>query len=68
MNLRYAQKALQATKREAASIRKKHLKAVLNEAKASNKQKKSKALMHLIHAEQNQHCYLAFWQTTKPKA
>jgi len=68
MNLHAAQKALRVAKKEAASLRKQHLEAVLNEAKASNKQKKSKALTHLIRAEQNRRCYAAFRQTTKLKA
>jgi len=40
----------------------------LNEARASNKKKKSKIVQHLINAEQNRRCYAAFRQTTKPKA
>ncbi len=68
MNLCHAQKALRAPKKEAASLHKQHLKAVLNKARTANKQKKSKALQHLISTEQNRHCYAAFWQTTKPKA
>jgi len=68
MNLHYVQKALRKAKQEAANLRKQHLDAVLNEARASNKQKKSKILQHLINAEQNQRCYAAFRQTTKLKA
>jgi len=47
-NLRYAQKQLQKAKREADTLRRQHLEAVLNEALASNQCKKSKALTHLI--------------------
>jgi len=68
MNLRSAQKALRKAKKEADTLRKKHLDAVLNEARASKKQKKSKIMQHLINAEQNRRCYAAFRQTTKPKA
>ncbi len=53
MNLRNAQKALQKAKKDAASLRQQHLDRILNEARAANKQKKSKALQHLISAEQN---------------
>jgi len=60
MNLRYAQKALRKAKKAAASLRQQHLDKVLNEARAANKQKKSKAIQHLISAEQNQRCYAAF--------
>jgi len=67
-NLRQATKALRAAKKEADSLRKQHLEAVLNEARATNKQKKSKALENLIRAEQNRRCYAAFRQSTKPKA
>jgi len=59
-NLRHATKALRAAKKEADALRKQHLEAVLNEARASNKTKKSKALANLIHAEQNQRCFSAF--------
>jgi len=52
-NLQQATKALRAAKKEADALRKKHLEAVLNEALASNKTKKSKALANLIQAEQN---------------
>jgi len=52
-NLRQATKALWAVKKEADSLRKQHLEAVLNEARATNKKKKSKALENLIIAEQN---------------
>jgi len=41
---------------------------VLNEARAANQQKKSKALTHLIRAEQNCRCYAAFQQNTKPRS
>jgi len=67
-NLRQATKALRAAKKEADSLRKQHLEAVLNEAHVTNKKKKSKALENLIRAEQNRHCYAAFRQSTKPKA
>ncbi len=68
VNLRNAQKALRKAKKEAALLRKQHLEAVLNEARASNKTKKSKAVQYLISAEQNRRCYAAFRQTTKPRA
>jgi len=66
-NLRQATKALWAAKKEADALWKQQLEAVLNEARATNKKKKSKALANLIQAEQNQHCYAAFRQSTKPK-
>jgi len=67
-NLQQVQKALQKAKREANNLRKQHLDAILNEALASNKKKKSKQLKHLICAEQNKKCYMAFRQHTKPKS
>jgi len=53
-------KALQAAKKEADALWKKHLEAVLNEALTSNQKKKSKALANLIRAEQNRRCFSAF--------
>jgi len=67
-NLRNAQKKLQKAKREADILRQQHLDALLNEARASNKKKKSKALTHLIRAEQNRRCYAAFRHHTKPRS
>jgi len=67
-NLCRAQHNLRKAKREADQLRRKHLDAILNEARAANKQKKSKALTHLIRAEQNRRCYAAFRSHTKPKA
>jgi len=61
------QEELQEGKHEADTLRKHHLKSLLNEAIVSNKQKKSKALKHLIQAECNKHCYIDFRQHTKPK-
>jgi len=52
-NLRHAQKALKKAKHEAAALRKAHLDALFNEARAANKKKKSTALTYLIWAEQN---------------
>jgi len=60
VNLRRAQKALRHAKKEADTLREKHLEVILNEARASNQWKKSKAITHLIHAEQNRRCYAAF--------
>jgi len=67
-NLRHAQKRLRKAKRKADLLRKKHLESLLNEARASNKRKKSKALTHLIRAEQNRRCYAAFHHHTKPRS
>jgi len=67
-NLRHAQKQLRKAKCDADSLRRQHLKAVLNEALASNQCKKSKALTHLIHVEKNKKCYAAFRSHTKPKS
>jgi len=67
-NLRRAQKDLCKAKHEAAELQKKHLEAVLNDARAANQRKKSKALTHLIRAEQNRRCYAAFRQHTKPRS
>jgi len=61
-NLRHAQKNVKRENQEADTLRKCHLKSLLNEAIASNKQKKSKALKHLIQAECNKCCYAAFRQ------
>jgi len=46
------QKALSQAKSETDTLQKKHLEAVLNDARAANQQKKTKVLTHLIHAEQ----------------
>ena len=67
-NLWHAQKALGQAKKEANPLHKKHLEMLLNEAHASNKEKKSQALTHLIHVEQNKWCYVAFHQHIKPKS
>jgi len=67
-NLRNAQKNLRKAKKEADALRKKHLDALLNEARVSNKKKQSKMLTHLINAEQNRRCYASFRQHTKPKS
>jgi len=67
-NLRNAQKKLRKAKREADILRQQHLDALLNEARASNKKKKSKALTHLIRAEQNRRCYAAFRHHMKPRS
>jgi len=40
---------------------------ILNEARAAKQWNKTSALTYLIWAEQNHHCYAAFWQHTKPK-
>jgi len=55
-------------KREADTLRRQHLEAVLNEAIAANQSKKSKVLTHLIRAEKNNKCYAAFRSHTKPKS
>jgi len=52
-NLCHAQKHLRKVKWEAAKLRKQHLEAILNEAKAAKKTKKSSMLTCLIRAEQN---------------
>ncbi len=67
-NLRHAQKQLRKAKREADILRKKHLENLLNEARASNKRKKSTTLNHLIRAEQNRRCYAALRHHTKPRS
>jgi len=67
-NLRHAQKQLRKAKREADTLRRQHLEAVLNEAIVSNHRKKSKVLTHLIRAEKNKKCYAAFRSHTKPKS
>jgi len=59
-NLCLAQKALRKAKKEANQLRRQHLETALNAARASNQTKKSKALLHLISAEQNKRCYNAF--------
>jgi len=48
-----ARKQLQAARRDAAQLHKRHLEAILNQAKAANNSKKTKALTYLIRAEQN---------------
>jgi len=55
-------------RKDTAELRKYHLEAILNQAKAANNQKKTKALTYLIRAEQNQWCYARFRQHMKPKA
>jgi len=67
-NLRRAQKDLRKAKHEADALRKQHLEQSLNDARAANQRKKTKALTHLIRAEQNKRCYAAFRQHTKPKS
>jgi len=67
-NLRHVQKQLQKAKRDADQLRKAHLEAVLNEAKAAQNKKKTSAVKYLIRAEQNRRCYAAFRQHTKPKS
>jgi len=67
-NLRHAQKQLRKAKKEADTLRRQHLEAILNEALAANQRKKSKALTHLIRAEKNKKCYAAFRSHTKPKS
>jgi len=67
-NLCHAQKALRKAKHKAAALQRAHLEALLNEARAANKKKKSTALMYLIRAEQNRCCYAAFRHHTKPKS
>jgi len=67
-NLWHAQKNLKKKKQMVDDQRKKHLEALLNEAIASNKNKNSRALQHLIQAECNKQCYAAFCQYTKPKS
>ncbi len=52
-NLHQAQKHLCQVKHEADQLWKKHLEAILNEAKATNNHKKSSALTYLIRAEQS---------------
>jgi len=59
-NLCNAQKNLRKAKKEADTLRKKHLDALLNEAQVSNKKKQSKTFTHLINAEQNRRCYTSF--------
>ncbi len=66
--LRKAQKDLKLAKREADKLRQNHLEALLNKAILDNKQKRTKALTYLIHAECNHICYAQFRQHTKPKA
>jgi len=68
VNLRRAQRNLRKAKREADQLRRQHLDAILNKARAANQRKKSKAITHLIRAEQNRRCYAAFRSHTKPKA
>jgi len=67
-NLWWAQKNLRKVKSEADHLCHQHLENLLNEAKAANCCKKTSALTYLIRAEQNQRCYFAFWQHTKPKS
>ncbi len=67
-HLKQAQKKLKEARSEAAKNRKKHLEALLNQAIASNQQKKSKAIKYLIRAERNRQCYARFCQHTKPKS
>jgi len=59
-NLCHAQCQLRKAKQEADQLHKQYLEALLNKAIVSNKMKKSKALTHLICAEQNKHCYATF--------
>jgi len=59
-NLRHAQKQLRKAKREADTLRRQHLEAVLNEAIAANHRKKSKMLTHLIRAEKNKNAMRLF--------
>jgi len=65
-NLHHVQKYLCQAKCDAEQLQQKHLKTLLNEAKATNQCKKTSALTYLIQAEQNHHCYSAFCQHTKP--
>jgi len=52
-NLQHTQKALFKAKQEAEELCQKHLEELLNKAHATNKCKKTKAIMCLIHAKQN---------------
>jgi len=67
-HLKIAQKQLKIARKEAAQLRKQHLEAILNQAKAANQHKKTKAITYLIHAEHNRCCYARFRHHTKPKA
>jgi len=62
------QKQLKQAQRAAAELRKKHLKATLNQAIATNQKKKMKALTYLIYAEHNKRCYTKFRHQTNPKS
>jgi len=55
-------------KQEVTKLWKQHHNAVLNKACAANQWKRSQAITHLICAEQNHRCYIAFHKYTRPKS
>jgi len=65
---RQAQKQLHAAWHEAVQLCKCHLEEILNQAKAANHLKKTKAITYLIRAKQNCRCYAHYRHHTKPKA
>jgi len=68
VHLKKAQKQLKEAHCEAVQLQKKHLKEILNQAKAANQTKKSKAVTYLIRAKCNCQCYACYCHHTKLKA